>query len=90
MKFEWDSVKAAGTEKKHGIDFHEAATIFADPLAITFDDPDHSDDESRELTFGISCFQKHLIVSHTNRNSVIRIISARLMTKNERKIYEEG
>ena len=89
MQFEWDTKKATGNIYKHNITFHEAATIFGDPLAITFNDPDHSIKEERYLTFGLSRFKHFLIVSHTDRGDRIRIISARQMTKQERKIYEE-
>ena len=61
-----------------------------DPLAITFTDPDHSIDEDRYLTFGLSRFDRLLVVSHAERGERVRIISARLMTRQERKIYEEG
>ena len=90
MEFEWDPDKAAANEKKHGVTFLEAATIFGDPLAITFVDPDHSVNEQRYLTFGLSRFDRLLIVSHTDREGRIRIISARTMTRQEVKIYEEG
>ena len=90
MEFEWDPDKAAANEKKHGVTFLEAATIFGDPLAITFVDPDHSMHEQRYLTFGLSRFERLLIVSHTDREGRIRIISARVMTRQEVKIYEEG
>ncbi|QEP43389.1 BrnT family toxin [Ectothiorhodospiraceae bacterium BW-2] len=90
MKFEWDDKKAVKNMKKHGISFHEAATVFGDPLALTFDDPDHSGDEERVLTFGRTRTEKLVIASHTQRNGSIRIISARLMDKHERNIYEEG
>jgi uncharacterized protein len=89
MEFEWDPKKAEKNQKKHGITFHEAATIFGDPLSLTFDDPDHTFDEYRYLTFGISRFHRMLIVSHSHRGEKIRIISARLMTSHEKKIYEE-
>ena len=89
MQFEWDAKKATGNIHRHNITFHEAATIFGDPLAITFNDPDHSIKEERYLTFGLSRFNHFLVVSHTDRGNRIRIISARLMTKQERKIYEE-
>lgn len=89
MEFRWDSKKAAKNLRKHKISFQEAATVFGDPLAITFDDPDHSFEEQRFLTFGAARTGKLLIVSHTEEKSLIRIISARLMTKKERKIYEE-
>ena len=90
MEFEWDRNKAELNLKKHGISFREAATVFGDPLAITFDDPDHSDGEYRLITFGLSRFNQTLIVSHTEREGKMRIISARPMKKRERKIYEEG
>ena len=90
MEFEWDPDKAAVNEKKHGVSFLEAATIFGDPLAISFADPDHSVNEQRYLTFGLSRFDRLLIVAHTDREGRNRIISARLMTRQEVKIYEEG
>ncbi len=90
MQFEWDERKAAQNEQKHGVSFLEAATVFGDPLAITYQDPDHSIGEARYLTFGLSRFGYLIVVSHTDRPSVVRIISARKMTKNERNIYERG
>lgn len=90
MEFEWDNKKDAANQKKHKVSFREATTVFGDPLAITFDDPDHSGDEDRLLTFGITKTKKLLIVSHTQRNRKLRIISARLMDKYERSLYEEG
>ena len=90
MEFEWDHGKAELNLKKHGITFSEAATVFGDPLAITFDDPDHSVDEDRFITFGLSRFNHQLVVSHTEREGKMRITSARPMTRQERKIYEEG
>ena len=70
--------------------FHEGATVFGDPLAITFPDPDHSGAEKRYLTFGLSRLNRLVVISHTQRAEKTRIISARLMTRQERKIYEEG
>lgn len=90
MHFEWDPRKAAENLRKHGVGFDEAATVFGDPLAITFSDPDHSGSEERLITFGLSLQNRLLVVSHTPRQPRIRIISARLMTRRERKIYEEG
>lgn len=87
MKFEWDPDKAARNAAKHGVSFHEAATIFGDPLAITFSDPDHSEDEDRFLTFGTSSEGNLLIVSHTDRGDTTRIISARMTTRKERRFY---
>jgi len=90
VQFEWDRRKAKSNLKKHDISFQEAATVFGDELSITFDDPDHSLDEHRLLTFGLSRTGKAIIVSHTERGKSMRIISAREMTKQERQIYEEG
>lgn len=90
MRFEWDPKKAAANLKKHRVTFQEAATVFGDPLAITFQDPDHSNDEERELTFGQSLQKRLIVVSHTERKNRTRIISARLMEHKERVIYEEG
>jgi len=90
MEFEWDKGKAELNLKNHGTSFREAATVFGDPLAITFDNPDHSVGEYRLITFGLSRFNQLLVVSHTEREGKMRIISARPMTRQERKIYEEG
>ena len=90
MEFEWDPKKAEANKRKHGIKFHEAATVFGDPLAITFADPDHSLEEDRYLTIGMTRFNQMIVVSHASRGEKFRIISARLMTRQERKIYEEG
>ncbi len=90
MEFEWDPKKAKANVKKHGISFHEAATVFGDPLAITFNDPDHSIREHRFLTFGYSRMNQLLAVVHTERHGRTRIISARRATRHERKIYEDG
>jgi len=90
MNFEWDPKKATANVKKHGVTFQEAATIFGDPLAITFDDPDHSLSENRYITFGLSLQKRLIVVSHTERGERTRIINARLMNREERKIYEEG
>lgn len=90
MEFEWDPQKAKVNEQKHDLSFHEGATVFGDPLAITFPDPDHSEDEERYLTFGLSRLNRLVVISHTQRAEKMRIISARLMTRQERKIYEEG
>jgi len=70
--------------------FSGGASVFGDPLAITFDDLDHSIGEHRMLTFGITRTEKLVIVSHTQRNGSMRIISARLMEKHEKHIYEDG
>jgi uncharacterized DUF497 family protein len=90
MKFEWDLKKAAANEQKHNVTFQEAATVFGDPLAITFTDPDHSVHEERYITFGMSRYNRLLVVSHTDRRERIRIINARSMTRKEKVIYEES
>ena len=90
MIFEWDKNKAAKNLSKHQVSFDEAKTVFEDPLYIDFYDPDHSESEERYLIVGRSEQNKVLIVSYTERENVIRIISARKVTKAERKFYEEG
>jgi uncharacterized DUF497 family protein len=90
MEFEWDPDKAARNLAKHGVSFAEAATVFGDPLAITYFDPDHSDEEDRFLTFGHSSEGHLLVVSHIDRDDRTRIISARRATRKERKQYEEA
>ena len=90
MDFDWDPEKAAENAAKHGVTFEEAGSVFSDPLAITFPDPDHSVDEERVLTFGISNQGRLLAVISTDQSDTLRIISARTTTRRERGIYEEG
>ena len=90
MRFEWDPRKAAANLRKHRISFEEATTALRDNLAVTGRDPDHSTGESRYITFGVSSARRLLVVAHTERGGLVRIISARIATKSERKIYEEG
>ena len=90
MDFEWDDQKDEINLRKHGVTFAEAATVFDDPLAITFFDPDHSQEESRFLTIGMSIDGRVLTLSHTDRGENIRIISVRAATRFERKGYENG
>lgn len=90
MRFEWAPKKAAANLKKHGVSFQEAATVFGDPLAISFQDPDHSEEEERQITFGLSIQKRLIVVSHTQRKDRTRIISARPIDRKERVIYEEG
>jgi uncharacterized DUF497 family protein len=90
MEFEWDPEKATRNLTTHGVSFHEAATVFGDPWALTFSDPDHSQDEDRFLTFGQSSAGRLLVVSHTDRDDLTRIISSRRATRRERKLYEQG
>jgi uncharacterized protein len=90
VKLDWDTKKAASNLRKHRISFQEASTAFGDPMALTFDDPNHSIGERRFLTFGIARTGKFVLISHTEEAGVTRIISARTMNKRERKIYEDG
>jgi hypothetical protein len=88
MRFEWDSDEAAANLKKHGVSFDEAVTVFYDPLAATFDDPDHSQRERRFVTIGYSSQDRLLVVCHTERRGAVRLINARRATKHERKRHE--
>ena len=90
MNIEWDYEKALLNAKKHGITFEEAVTCFYDPLQVAFYDIEHSDDEIREIMIAHSENGQVLLVSYAVRNEIVRIISARLETKRERKAYEEG
>jgi uncharacterized DUF497 family protein len=90
VDFEWDPDKAARNFARHGVSFSEAATAFGDPHGFTFFDPDHSDAEDRFLMFAQSAQRRVLVVSHTDRGDRTRIISARVATRTERTIYEEG
>ena len=90
MKIEWDPKKAISNLKKHGVSFEEAATALSDPLAATGADPDHSLTEDRYVTFGVSEKGRLVVVSHTEKDETIRIISARRANKGEREFYEEG
>ena len=90
LEFEWDPEKEESNIRKHGVSFHEGATVFDDPLSWTFPDPDHSVGEQRFLTIGVSSQGRTLVVSHTDRGIKIRIINARPATPHERRDYEEG
>lgn len=90
MSYEWDREKATSNLEKHGVSFEEAASVFADLLYIDFYDPDHSIDEHRYLIMGYSTAGRLLIVSYTERDKVVRLISAREVTPTERRAYEEG
>lgn len=90
MTFEWDDNKAETNSSKHGVSFEEAKTVFDDLLYVDFYDPDHSEDEERYLIVGHSNRGRLLIVSYTERGDLIRLISAREVTRSERKAYEEG
>jgi uncharacterized protein len=90
MIFVWDPEKAAANAKKHGVDFHEAATVMEDSLSTTFPDLLHSKGESRYLTLGASTAGRLLVVAHTEEGDTIRLINARLATRKERRFYEES
>lgn len=88
MRFEWDADKAAANLKKHRVSFDEAVTVFYDPLAATFADPDHSGDENRLITVGYSARERLLVVCHVERGAGTRLISARRTTARERRRHE--
>ena len=90
LQFEWDRRKASANLQIHKVSFEEAATAFADPLSLTVGDPDHSDQEDRFILLGMSFRNRLLVVVHTERGNVIRIISARKATGRERLQYEQG
>ena len=89
LQFEWDSKKAEANKVKHGVSFEEAITVFADPLARIFEDPEHSEIERREIIIGHSAKQILVLVSFVEGDRV-RLISARKATRTERKEYEEN
>ena len=89
LVFEWDDKKSASNEKKHGVPFDEAKSIFTDQFARLISDPDNSDEEDRFILLGTSIHSRLLVVCHCVRmNDSIRIISARKADKQEREIYE--
>lgn len=90
MNYEWDPKKADANRRKHDTSFDEAATVFLDPMAVSGPDPDHSLGEERYITFGMSRLGRLLAVCHTHSPGTIRIITARRVTRGERKLYEEG
>lgn len=89
LQFEWDEKKEQENQRKHGISFEEAKTVFNDPLSITIADSEHSIDESRFIDIGLSEKLRLLIVVYTESNTKIRIISSRKATLNEEKIYAQ-
>jgi uncharacterized DUF497 family protein len=92
IRFEWDARKERRDRQKHGVGFDEASTAFADTLSITIPDPDHSDDEDRWVTIGLSHRRRLLVVVHTEDDDeqIVRIISARPADPHERRQHEEG
>ena len=89
LEFEWDPRKAIANSQRHKVTFQEAASVFADTLAVTYHDPDHSLEEERYITIGMSSAGRLLLVPHAERGDHIRIISARVATRVERIHYEE-
>lgn len=90
MKYGWDPDKAALNLRKHGVAFAEAITVFKDDPSLTATDPDHSIGEHRFIIIGMSSHDRLLMVSHVERDDRVRIISARPVTRIERRVYEEG
>jgi uncharacterized protein len=90
MEFEWDAAKAKINLQKRRLSFHEAGTVFGDPLATTFPDPDHSVGERRYITIGATETGDLIVVAHVNRGRKVRIINARPATRRERRFYEQG
>lgn len=89
-EFEWDPRKAFNNMDKHGVSFEEAATVFHDPHFITVIDEEHSTDEERFITIGLSSQGRLLMLAHTDRGGRIRIISARKATRKEAQFYAEA
>ena len=89
-EFEWDDEKAIINLKKHRVSFEEGTTIFNDPLFATIPDPDHSKEEERYISIGISVQGRLLVIAHTERKERIRLISCRKATNTERKSYEKN
>ena len=90
IRFQWDPQKAARNATKHGVTFEEAAAVFQDPLALIFDDEEHSVDEHREIIIGHSKQARLVLVAFTEREDVIRVISARKADRQEREDYENA
>ena len=88
LSFEWDDEKSSDNQRRHGVSFQEAKTVFNDPLAITTYDPDHSIVEDRYIDLGLSANGRCLVVCYNERRGNIRIISSRAGTRRERRIYE--
>ena len=89
VEFEWDDLKAESNERKHGVSFEEARTVFDDPLARIFEDED-AVAERREILIGHSADRRLLVVCFAERELVVRLISARPATRRERQDYEEN
>ena len=87
--FQWDETKELANLRKHGVSFDEAASVFENPLAAIFSDPDHSQDELREILVGHSQRGRVLVISYTEQGEEIRIVSARVASASERREYED-
>jgi uncharacterized protein len=90
LRFEWDPDKATKNAEKHHVSFEEAATVFDDSMFITFVDDEHSIDEERYITIGLSSRGRLLMLAHVDRENQIRIISARRATKKEERFYAKA
>ena len=91
MIYEWDPKKAHDNLQKHDVSFEEAASVFTDPFALSFDDPDHSIDETRFITIGTSDKSRIIFLSHADAaDDRIRVISARKATRSEAHAYQES
>ena len=87
LYFEWDSRKAAQNRRKHGVSFDEASSVFGDPDEVMISDPDHSEDEERLISIGLSSTKRLLVACYTESQSTIRIISAREAEAEEVNVY---
>lgn len=88
VDFEWDASKADSNQKKHGVSFEEATTAFGDPLSLTIPDPDHSHEEDRFVLMGETYRRRLIVVVFTEREDRLRLTSARLTTRREKRTYE--
>ena len=91
LEFEWDPRKDSANQRKHGVSFSEATSVFADEWALLIQDPDYSEEEERFVLLGLSSTLRTLVVCHCyrERSQVIRIISARRATRSERSLYNK-
>jgi hypothetical protein len=90
LTFEWDEAKDLTNQRKHGVSFEEAKSVFNDSRSITIVDERHSDEENRYLDIGISSRGRLIVVAYTERGDNIRIISCRKATKSEGKTYGQA
>lgn len=90
MRIEWDPAKALRNVERHGVSFPEAMTVLGDPLELTSPDPEHSESEFRFVSLGLSSATRLLVVSYTECDATIRIITAREASPKERRQYESN